>query len=237
MSLLATTSSFLSCVPAPSAPRIPRRLAIGGSDPTGGTGIQADLKSIPAHGGYGTAATAQRLRHGGRHRPDRAEHPRRRRRACPAGGFPLTAAGCHQRGHQHRRRQDRPDAGPRGARRRPHPAGEGPARRRGAGGAGAHPQRPHNRMFAVPGDGDHAGQNHGTRRPGGSGGRAPPGQAPAAGGPARLGGPRRRRRHRPRGANGGPWPWPSGGRPGTRSTPSTRRGCTPDPGSRAEPVR
>lgn len=66
MSLLTTTSSFLPCVPAPSAPRIPRVLAIAGSDPSGGAGIQADIKSIAAHGGYGmaaiTALTAQNTR-------------------------------------------------------------------------------------------------------------------------------------------------------------------------------
>ena len=34
---------------------IPRVLSIAGTDPTGGAGIQADLKSVAAHGGYGMA--------------------------------------------------------------------------------------------------------------------------------------------------------------------------------------
>ncbi|MGO1770088.1 MAG: bifunctional hydroxymethylpyrimidine kinase/phosphomethylpyrimidine kinase [Microbacterium sp.] len=38
------------------ARRIPRVLSIAGSDPSGGAGIQADLKSIAATGGYGMAA-------------------------------------------------------------------------------------------------------------------------------------------------------------------------------------
>ncbi|GAA3292260.1 bifunctional hydroxymethylpyrimidine kinase/phosphomethylpyrimidine kinase [Arthrobacter citreus] len=48
------------------APRIPRILSIAGTDPTGGAGIQADLKSIAATGGYGmavvTALVAQNTR-------------------------------------------------------------------------------------------------------------------------------------------------------------------------------
>ncbi|MCW4457935.1 bifunctional hydroxymethylpyrimidine kinase/phosphomethylpyrimidine kinase [Microbacterium sp. MPKO10] len=45
---------------------IPRVLSIAGTDPSGGAGIQADLKSIAAHGGYGmavvTALVAQNTR-------------------------------------------------------------------------------------------------------------------------------------------------------------------------------
>lgn len=47
-------------------PSRPRVLAVAGTDPTGGAGIQADLKSIAAHGGYGmavvTALVAQNTR-------------------------------------------------------------------------------------------------------------------------------------------------------------------------------
>ncbi|SDQ32088.1 bifunctional hydroxymethylpyrimidine kinase/phosphomethylpyrimidine kinase [Microbacterium sp. cf332] len=39
-----------------STPRVPRVLSIAGTDPTGGAGLQADLKSIAALGGYGMAA-------------------------------------------------------------------------------------------------------------------------------------------------------------------------------------
>jgi len=51
-----------STAPAASSPPVayrgsrPRVLAVAGSDPSGGAGIQADLKSIAAAGGYGMAA-------------------------------------------------------------------------------------------------------------------------------------------------------------------------------------
>ena len=42
---------------------VPRVLSIAGTDPTGGAGLQADLKAIAAHDGYGmgvvTALVAQ----------------------------------------------------------------------------------------------------------------------------------------------------------------------------------
>lgn len=41
---------------APRAGSRPRVLAVAGSDPSGGAGIQADLKSVAAAGGYGMAA-------------------------------------------------------------------------------------------------------------------------------------------------------------------------------------
>ncbi|WP_259336620.1 bifunctional hydroxymethylpyrimidine kinase/phosphomethylpyrimidine kinase, partial [Clavibacter phaseoli] len=65
------TEDEIDVTASPEDPAIPRRavprvLSIAGTDPTGGAGIQADLKSIAANGGYGmavvTALVAQNTR-------------------------------------------------------------------------------------------------------------------------------------------------------------------------------
>ena len=99
-------------------------LAIAGSDPSGGAGIQADLKSIAANGGYGmaaiTALTAQNTRGvSAVHVPPAAFLTAQL--DAISEDISIDAVKIGMLG----------DAG--GDRRRPHLAGEGPPRRRGPG--------------------------------------------------------------------------------------------------------
>ncbi|ABY24967.1 phosphomethylpyrimidine kinase [Renibacterium salmoninarum ATCC 33209] len=55
--MLPLTPNHLLLEPVPTK-QVPRVLTIAGSDPAGGAGIQADLKSIGANGGYGMAVIA-----------------------------------------------------------------------------------------------------------------------------------------------------------------------------------
>ena len=53
----ASASGASGASGAPGTSRVPRVLSIAGTDPSGGAGIQADLKSIAASGGYGMCVT------------------------------------------------------------------------------------------------------------------------------------------------------------------------------------
>lgn len=59
--------------PAPEPPPIPNLLSIAGTDPTGGAGIQTDLKVFGALGGYGMAVITAVI----------AQNTRRVQRICP----------------------------------------------------------------------------------------------------------------------------------------------------------
>ena len=99
-----------------------------------------------------------------------------------------------------------------------HRRAPGPGRRGGAGGAGAHPQQPRHGVLAVLGDRHGAGGMLQGAGDGGLGGRAPRGQALAAGGAAHVGRARRRHRQRP----GPPLPPRPAAHPGPRQ--NRRRG-------------